>query len=93
MLASLLLAGSLFGPNPAPAERTANYRCEGGVSFSLIYETKGTALVMIGGGAYRLKRAGDDRWTDGQGQSLVVGDSEAVWTSGVDGARKCALDD
>lgn len=89
MFASLLFASALFGSQPAQGERTANYRCDADVSFSVVYEKKGTALVMIQGGAYRLKSAGDNRWSDGQGQELVVGDATATWKSGVDGLRKC----
>ena len=49
---------------------------------------------MIQGGAYRLKPAGKDTWSDGMGQTLTDGDSEATWTSRTDGARECSeIDD
>lgn len=75
----------------AYTERTANYRCGGAYGFSVIYEKTGSLLVMIAGGAYRLRSRGDGAWADGRGQKLVVNARGAVWTSVADGVRHCRI--
>ena len=40
---------------PASAESYVNFACADGSKISLIFERQGTGLVMVGGGALRLK--------------------------------------
>ena len=80
----------LTGVDPTTGERTAKYRCEAGPSLSVVFQTNGAARVMLGGGAYLLKPAGADRWSDGMGQTLTISGESATWTSGVDGVRTCS---
>ncbi|MFO1116353.1 MAG: hypothetical protein U1E28_11755 [Beijerinckiaceae bacterium] len=90
MLSIILTAGSLFGSAPPPADRTVRYSCDGDLEISVTFEKSGVARVFIAGGGYRLRKTGENQWSDGQGQSLVVDDSSAVWSSGVEGKRACS---
>lgn len=90
MFSIVFVAGSLFGSAPPPADRTVRYACDGDLQFSVTFETSGVARVFIAGGGYRLRKSGDNRWSDGRGQTLVVDGADAVWSSGVEGERACA---
>ena len=52
-LGTLLLA--LWLAAPARAEPPLDFACADGSKLSLIFETSGTVLVMVGGGALRLE--------------------------------------
>ncbi len=52
-LASALLPLALAAP--AAASPYVNFACADGAKISLIFETSGTGLVMVGGGALRLE--------------------------------------